>query len=118
MKPLGINRTNTILYCERWEATVRFYRDMINLPVLTEKGWFVEFQLTQNACLSVAASEHASIASAGGAGVTLSWRVEDVDAVRDRLIADGIGVTPVRTIWGAKSCFIFDPEGNRIELWA
>jgi catechol 2,3-dioxygenase-like lactoylglutathione lyase family enzyme len=118
MKPLGINRSNTILYCDRWEETVSFYRDVVKLPVLTGKSWFVEFQLTPGACLSVAAAAHASIASAGGAGVTLSWRVENVDAVRNRLMAGGVEVTPLRTIWGARSCFLFDPEGNRIELWS
>jgi predicted enzyme related to lactoylglutathione lyase len=117
MKSLGINRTNTILYCDRWEETVRFYREVVKLPVLTGKSWFVEFQLTPGACLSVADAAHASIDSAGGAGVTLSWRVEDVDAVRKRLMAGGIDVTSPRMIWGARSCFLFDPEGNRIELW-
>jgi catechol 2,3-dioxygenase-like lactoylglutathione lyase family enzyme len=118
MKPLEIKRTNTILYCARWKETVRFYRDVIKLPVLMGKGWFVEFRLSGSASLSVADCARATIASAGGAGLTLSWRVENVDAVHDRLISDGLDVTPVKTIWGARSCYLSDPEGNRIELWS
>jgi len=87
MKILRINRTNTILYCDRWEVTVRFYRDLVKLPVLLEKKWFVEFQLTGSARLSVADADRASIASAGGAGLTLSWQVADIDAVYKRMVA-------------------------------
>lgn len=118
MQPLRINRTNTILYCDFWEETVRFYRDRLKLPVVMEKGWFVEFKLAGDACLSVAAAAHASLPSARGAGITLSWRVEKLDAVRDRLIVEGVDVTPIKMTWGARTCFVFDPEGNRIELWS
>jgi len=118
MKILRINRTNTILYCDRWEVTVRFYRDLVKLPVLLEKKWFVEFQLTGSARLSVADADRASIASAGGAGLTLSWQVADIDAVYKRMVACKIPVTPIKTTWGARTCFIYDPEGNRIELWS
>lgn len=106
------------MYCDRWEKTVRFYRDAIKLPVLMEKTWFVEFQLTGSGCLSVADAAHASIQSARGAGITLSWRVENIDAVYDRLVAGHIAVSPITVTWGARTFFLFDPEGNRIELWS
>ena len=115
---MRIYRTNTILYCDRWEETVRFYRDVIKLRVLMEKGWFVEFQLTGSVCLSVADAAHASISSARGAGITLSWRVERVEVLRKRMVSDGIDVTPIKATWGAQTCLVFDPEGNRIELWS
>ena len=115
---MNIHRTNTILYCNRWDATVKFYRDMIRLPVLFQKAWFVEFQLTDNSCLSVADAARTSIASAGGDGMTLSWLVEDIDAVHDRMLADGIDVGPFTVTWGARAFYLFDPEGHRIEVWA
>ena len=115
---MNIHRTNTILYCNRWDATVKFYRDMIRLPVLLQKAWFVEFQLTDNSCLSVADAARTSIASAGGDGMTLSWLVEDIDAVHDRMLADGIDVGPFTVTWGARAFYLFDPEGHRIEVWA
>lgn len=115
---MRINRINTILYCSRWEETVQFYRDGIQLPVLLEKTWFVEFQLTENGCLSVADAARTSVGSAGGEGITLSWQVDDIDAVHARLVSDGIAVTPMKTTWGNATCFLFDPEGNRIELWS
>jgi len=86
--------------------------------VLMEKGRIVEFQLAGSACLSVADAAHASIPSAGGAGITLSWQVENIEAVYDRMVSDGVDVTPIQATWGARACFVFDPEGNRIELWS
>lgn len=115
---MRINRANTILYCDRWEETVHFYRDVLKLRLLMDREWLVEFQLSGSACLSVADAAYASIPSAGGAGITLSWRVEDTGAVHDRLALDGVDVTPIKVTWGARTCFVFDPEGNRIELWS
>ena len=115
---MNIHRTNTILYCNRWGATVEFYRDRVKLLVLLQKAWFVEFQLTDNSCLSVADAAHTSIGSTGGAGLTLSWSVEDIDAVHGRMLADGIDVSPFTVTWGSRAFYLFDPEGNRIEIWA
>ena len=115
---MKIHRTNTILYCNRWAATVKFYRDQIKLPVLLRKAWFVEFLLTDSGCLSVADAARTSIESADGAGMTLSWQAENIDILHDRMVADGIDVSPITVTWGARAFFLFDPEGNRIELWA
>lgn len=118
MKSMTIHRTNTILYCNQWDATVKFYRDVINLPVLLKKAWFIEFQLTDHACMSVADASRTTVSSAGGAGITLSWQVECIDSVHDRMASEGIAVSPIKDTWGARTFYLFDPEGNRIELWA
>lgn len=118
MKPLRTHRTNTILYCDQWDASVRFYRDVLNLQVLTEKAWFVEFQLNKCAYLSVAHTARTSVPSAGGAGITLSWQVENMVGLYERLVAEGIDVTPIKESWGVQAFFVADPEGHRIELWS
>ena len=96
MGPLTIHRTNTILYCNQWDATVKFYRDKIKLPVLLQKTWFVEFQLGDDACLSVADAARTSVGSAGGAGITLSWNVKSIDCAYDRRGYAGVKVTPIK----------------------
>ena len=53
--------TNTIFYCKRWEATVRFYRDRLKLPVHFSADWFVEFELTTVSRLSIADEKRATI---------------------------------------------------------
>jgi catechol 2,3-dioxygenase-like lactoylglutathione lyase family enzyme len=125
---LELHRTNTILYCQQWEATAAFYRDTLGLPATFANDWFVEFALhddadtggaaTGGAHLSIANAARASIAAVGGQGITLAWQVEDLAAVRGALQAAGVAVTPIKRRWGAWVCYCHDPEGHRIELWA
>lgn len=114
----SIKQTNTILYCRNWEATVGFYRDILNLPVNHEKEWFVEFHLAGTSFLSIADASSASIESANGDGITLAWQVEDVALAHGWLHARGVKTSNITSIWGARSFYFFDPEGHRIEAWA
>lgn len=114
---LQIKQTNTILYCEKWQATVAFYRDTLGLSVTTTKDWFVEFQLTPHSFVSVANAKRASIHSSQGAGLTLAWRVQNIAHSHDYLRAQGVVITPIKKRWGAAVAYLHDPEGNRIELW-
>ena len=114
----NIKRANTILYCRKWQTTVEFYRDILSLPVNHEKEWFVEFYLTGTSFLSIADASSASIKSADGAGVTISWQVEDIGLTYGWLQELGVKTSLVKTIWGARSFYFFDPEGHRIEIWA
>ncbi len=114
-----VRKANTILYTDRWRDTVAFYRDVLQLPVAMTKEWFIEFRLDQGSFLSVADAGRATIAAGSGAGITLSWQVDDVLVVRDRLLGLGLAPTPVREHpWGALAFFLHDPAGNRIECWS
>jgi hypothetical protein len=74
-------RTNTILYCQRWLETVRFYKDLIGFPVFFENDWFVEFQLTQSTLLSIANTEHALIRDVQEQVITLTREVVNLEQV-------------------------------------
>lgn len=114
----AIQRTNTILYCVHWSATVAFYRDQLGLPMTHGADWFVEFQLGPTAYLSIADSARATIRPANGAGLTLSWQVVDLGLIQQRLNGQGITTTAIKQKWGARVLYFHDPEGHRIELWA
>jgi lactoylglutathione lyase len=110
--------TNLILYCAEWEATVRFYRDALGLPVTTETDWFVEFGLGRDSRLSIADERRASIKGCGGAGITVSLRVPDVDAAWAEARVGGLEPTDiVDHPWDARVFYLFDPEGHRLEMW-
>ena len=110
--------TNTILYCKEWDATVRFYRDGLQLPVLFSIDWFIEFGLTETSRLSIANEKHASIKSCGNAGITLALQVQDIDAARVFALNMGLKPTEVKTHpWSARVFYLLDPEGRRIEMW-
>ncbi|MGA8262492.1 MAG: VOC family protein [Arenicellales bacterium] len=113
-----INRSNVILYCERWSETVDFYRRVLMLPADFENDWFVEFRLTGDSFVSIADARRASVDSSAGQGLTLTLQVDDVHAEHRRLAAAGVAVGTVRTHpWGALGFFCRDPEGYRLEFW-
>jgi predicted enzyme related to lactoylglutathione lyase len=114
---VNIGRSNTILYCSEWASTVAFYRDVIALEPTHEVDWFVEFGLHEAAHLSVADAARTSIGPGGGAGITLSWQVDNLAAERARLTAHGVATSDPIQQWGGRSVFLHDPEGNRLELW-
>lgn len=115
---LAPRRTNTILYCHRWQETVNFYRDRLRLPVVFANDWFVEFELTAASFLSIANAARATIDAVQGQGITLTWQVDDVAACKTLLAAQGITTTPIQHKWQAQMCYCTDPEGHRLELWA
>ena len=115
----SIQGVNTILYCRRWQETVVFYRDVLGFPVTFKNDWFVEFTLNAHARLSVANEQRATIKSSGGQGLTLSIQVDNADEIWRLLQSKGVKVNEIKDHpWGGRSFFLFDPEGNRLEMWS
>lgn len=110
-------RSNTILYCDRWTDTVAFYRSVLGLAVALERDWFIEFTLHDGAFLSVADAQRATVPAGNGAGITLSWQVDELATLRDVLIERGAEPMPIQPRWGADSFTVLDPSGNRLEFW-
>lgn len=118
MTDLQVHRANTILYCRRWAETVRFYRDLLGLSAQPLSEWLVEFRLTADSFLGIADAARATIAPAGGAGITLSWQVADVAVFHRHLSDKGVAPGPITDRWGARCFYFHDPEGHRLEAWA
>ena len=115
---LEVERTNTVLYVDRWTDAVVFYREVLGLAVAFENDWFVEFVVHEGAYVSVADASRSSVRAGDGAGLTLSWQVADVDALRTSLHDAGADVGELGTRFGARVLDVFDPAGNRIEFWS
>lgn len=115
---MKIKSFNTIIYCKKWDQTVAFYKNELKLPITFSKEWFVEFQLTDNAKLSVANEEKASIKSCHGQGITISFEVEDIKVMHSLMEKSELKPTMVKEVWKSKLFYIYDPEGNRIEFWS
>ena len=50
--------------------------------------------------------------------VMINYRVADLDALLDALRAEGFRIDPHREDYAyGRFAWIFDPEGNKIELW-
>ncbi len=116
---LSIKTTNTILYCEKWQECVAFYKTQLGLSVTTENDWFVEFKLTESSRLSVANTAKTSIKSSKGEGITITFKVDDIEMIYQNLQKAKLKPTPIKDHhWGAKVIYIYDPEGNRLEFWS
>ena len=115
---MHIKSANTILYCKKWEETVNFYKTGLSLQIMTSTEWFVEFKLTGTSRLSVADESRASIKSGSGKGITIGMQVKDIERTRIQLEEAGLNPTTIKEVWGAKTFYVFDPEGNRIEFWS
>jgi catechol 2,3-dioxygenase-like lactoylglutathione lyase family enzyme len=116
--PLTLERTNTVLYCERWTETVEFYRSVLGLSVAFQNDWFVEFELTTSSFVSIADSSRATVDAVQGQGITLTWQVPNLGETRRLLEANGADTTPIQRRWGANVFYCHDPEGHRIEFWS
>ena len=116
---LPMRAMNTVLYCRHYAQTLAFYGEVLCLPRGFVSDWFVEFKVAREAFLSVADQRRASIDSAHGKGLTLTFRVEDVRVSHEQLRARGATPTaPGPRPWGAEGFLLHDPEGTRIEIWA
>jgi catechol 2,3-dioxygenase-like lactoylglutathione lyase family enzyme len=109
---------NTVLYCRKWGEMIRFYRDQLQLPVHFSNNWFMEFLLTPTARLSIANDRHSTVKSAAGNGLTLTLEVDEIEKIHRQMLELGIGPTDIRKHpWDAHVFYLFDPDGNRIEIW-
>lgn len=118
MTLLEIGRTNTILYCHRWQETVRFYRDLLGLSVSHATDWMVELKLNDHSFLSLADARRTTIPAGRGAGVTLTWQVQTIEDHHRRITALEMAPSPIAEKWNAHVFYFRDPDGHRIEFWS
>jgi predicted enzyme related to lactoylglutathione lyase len=112
-------RTNTILYCDKWSETVAFYEKQLGLPVTYRSNWFVEFALSEAARVSVADASRTTVKSAAGKGITLSLQMDNLESVWKNLRNAGVTPTAIKDHrMQARVFYFFDPEGHRIEIWS
>jgi catechol 2,3-dioxygenase-like lactoylglutathione lyase family enzyme len=93
---LVVGSVNTILYCANWRETVDFYLRSLGLSVTHSTDWFVEFELSNGARLSVADETRSRIKSVRGQGITLSWQVANADETWDWLQAHALSICSIR----------------------
>ncbi len=116
---MEIRTANTIVYCAKWKETVDFYQNQLQLRVITALDWFVEFELTATARLSIADVSRTSQEACGGKGITIAMEVEDIASFHAFLETAGLHPPMIRDhAWGADVLYIHDPEGNRLEFWS
>jgi catechol 2,3-dioxygenase-like lactoylglutathione lyase family enzyme len=124
-RPPNAQLTHFGFFCQNLDAMVEFYTRTFGL-VLTDRGDY--YLGGEIAFLSRNPQEHHQIVLASGRPNELnfnpinqiSFRVDDLAALRtyhSNLLRDNVPLQRTITHGNAWSIYLFDPEGNRIELY-
>jgi catechol 2,3-dioxygenase-like lactoylglutathione lyase family enzyme len=102
---------------DKFEATVRFFRDVMGLPVASEEPDFAEMRLPDGSRVEVfgpADTEHRHFTT----GPVVGFQVDDIQQTRVELEAAGIEFFgPIRSLDGGYSWSHFrGPDGNVYEI--
>lgn len=105
-----------ILFTDRYEDCVAFYRDRLGLPVQQEKAGLTAFAFGSGYLMVERGGPAAGAARSRQQNPTiLRFGVADVPGTADKLRTRGVEVTVQSFDWGVIGVFI-DPDGNRCEL--
>jgi len=114
------------LFTDDLAESTRFYRDVLEMPVLNEDATSCAFRFPGGILINVVtlAATHDLIepAPVGGAGtparMMLTLEVGDVDAVHERLSGRGVHFLngPMDRPWGPRTATFADPSGHCWEL--
>ncbi|HEU5117057.1 MAG TPA: VOC family protein [Isosphaeraceae bacterium] len=99
------------------DAALRFYRDLLGLPVRTDRP---EFGIP-GAWLELASEQQLHLFQGpppADSGQHLAFATDDLEAAVERLRASGIKVTTFPRGAIPTQAVAHDPSGNRIELYA
>jgi glyoxylase I family protein len=118
---------DVVLLCSRMDATLAFYRDVMGLPLETERPSWISFRL--GATLLTLRPRGAFATGddgervPGAAAVQLAFRVPlpAVDDWYTALMAAGVPILRGPTdlpAWRHRTLFFRDPEDNIIEIYA
>ena len=117
---IQVKSANTIIYCENWEKTRTFYSESLGLETrFKREDWFIEYIITDTACLSIADASKCTIKPSHGDGITLSFYVDNLNVLFDQFKEGQLNPTEIKAYsWRAPYFYIHDPENTRIEFWA
>ncbi|MGH1285997.1 VOC family protein [Bacillus toyonensis] len=114
-----------ILYVEKFEECLKFYKDTLQLPIKAEHGTYIEFN-TGSTILAMNTRE--DVKELTGLPLTegelqsshfeLGFVVENVQETIEQFREQGIKVLvePIVKPWGQTIAYIADPDGNYIEI--
>ena len=105
-----------VLGTEKFHECVRFYRDILGLPVWYEKPSLVCLRFGDG-YLMIETGGHTTEGRKSNAQnpTMLRFNVADVDAAANELRSKGISVERRDFVWGKVATFI-DPDGNACEF--
>ncbi|MEM7119538.1 MAG: VOC family protein [Chloroflexota bacterium] len=117
---MNYTRTGMVFCTSNYEACVRFYTEVMALPVM----FSLDNEYSKLTCVAMAGNY--LMIETGGTSVPegktlaqnpiwLRFNVDDVETAVKELAAKGVSVDYQKAPWGATASFL-DPDGNRCQL--
>jgi catechol 2,3-dioxygenase-like lactoylglutathione lyase family enzyme len=115
----------TVIFARDMAAMRRFYEDILGFPLLRElsPGW-IEYRVGNNTLALARPSRTAADAPTpkGSASLQLAFKVStsEVDQCAAELVRQGVDLLspPTDQVFGHRTLFFRDPDGNLLEVFA
>lgn len=113
---MQIQRFGIVVFCERYDECVRFYRDTLGLELVRQEPTITAFAIAGGYLLIEPGGSAGSRAKTRTQNPTiLRFDVPDVHAAAARCRAAGADVEVRAFDWGTIGV-LYDPDGNRCEF--
>ncbi len=112
---LLVSRVSVVyLYVSDMERSLRFYRDLLGIPLEGDDDWM---EATLGGTRFALHSAHEDIGELSEGTIHVSLEVADADAAAERLRAQGVETREtMRDKWGT-ALEVVDPDGYRVYLF-
>ncbi|HCU99908.1 MAG: hypothetical protein CL897_03015 [Dehalococcoidia bacterium] len=106
-----------VIWTERYQEMLAFYRDVLGLIPRNEKAAFVNFEWG-GVRLSVAAHDQVHGPARDPLRIMVNFSVADITAAHKKLCEQGVEFLrpPEEEHWGGWVATFFDPDGNILQL--
>jgi predicted enzyme related to lactoylglutathione lyase len=110
-----VSRVSVVyLYVSDMERSLRFYRDLLGIPLEGEDDWA---EATLGGTRFALHATHEGIGELSAGTIHVSLEVADADAAAERLRAEGVETREtMRDEWGT-AVEVVDPDGYRVYLF-
>jgi catechol 2,3-dioxygenase-like lactoylglutathione lyase family enzyme len=104
------------------EALAAWYRDHLGLPYKKGEGasilWKDDAQVDGGMSVFNTFPQTTKYFEPSTSSFMINFRVDDIDALVEKLKAEGVQVDPKRDDYDfGRFAWVYDPDGNKIELW-
>jgi lactoylglutathione lyase len=110
-----VSRVSVVyLYVSDMERSLRFYRDLLGIPLEGDEDWT---EATLGGTRFALHAKHEGIGELSAGTIHVSLEVADADAAAERLRAEGVETREtMRDEWGT-AVEVVDPDGYRVYLF-
>ena len=106
------------LWTGNLEQQFRFYHDLLRLPLHSNHGDFISFQMGENMRLNIGTHDGVTGPSQDPYRIMPHLGVEDIHGEHQRLVAAGVEFLrpPEQEHWGGWVATFKDPDGNILQF--